>query len=265
MADLPTDAAVVAELARTAQGVQRTGVDARPFVIAPPGHEVKSVEQFALFPARERGDATLHDLDSFIRYTLAINVGEVHWQLNEQSAKFVAVFNSRAWRDHRATYAATASPEWKRWTGMNGQRKPQADFAAFVEDNALDIVDPVSADMIEISRSLEAKKKVEFKSAIRLSNGQTELAYQEDISGSAAKGKLAIPETFRLGIPVFVGGERYSVECRLRYRIDNGTLSMWFDLIRPHAIIQDATERMVDEVKSKITLPIYRGDLPVIS
>lgn len=82
----------------------------------------------------------------------------------------------------------------------------QAEFAEFIERNLPDIVEPVGADMLEISRSLQAKKKVSFASGIRLANGQTELTYEEDIQGTAAKGKLQIPEIFKIGIKVIEGG-----------------------------------------------------------
>lgn len=85
----------------------------------------------------------------------------------------------------------------------------QADFARFIEDNAPDIASPPAADMIEISRSLEAKKKVNFASAIRLDNGKTEFTYEEDIEGTAAKGRLQVPQVFTIGIPVPEGGPKW--------------------------------------------------------
>lgn len=256
------DAQVVADLARQAQEVFYD--DAVPFVNLAPGQKIESVERFCLTPARVRGVTTVDDLDSFIRYAESHSddiKGEIYFRCSETSASFACVFNPDGWRDYRAAYTPAPSVEWKRWTGMNGQRKPQADFAAFIEDNAPDIVMPNSADMVEISRSLEAKKAVNFASSIRLDNGQQELRYEEQIDGSAAKGLLRIPELFAVGIPVFVGGDRYRVEARLRYRIDNGKLAMWYDLVRPHLVIADAVQQMVDAIREKVKLPIYRGEL----
>ena len=266
MADLPqSNAQVIADLARAGQGV--VFAEQTPFVVTAPGHEIKSVERYGDSPARVRGTTTAADLDSFIRYSVSHSddiSGELYWTASESAASFQCVFNAPRWRDYRLIYTPAPSVEWKRWTGMNGKHNNQTDFAVFIEDNAPDIVTPSSADMIEISRSLEAKKKVNFASGIRLSNGQQELTYEEQIEGTAAKGKLQIPETFAVGIPVFVGGPRYKVEARLRYRINSGQIAMWFDLVRPHLVIEDAVQCMVAEVGEKVKLPMYRGDLGAI-
>lgn len=260
-----TESDAIADVAKLAAGIQRAESDAKPFIVHPPQYHVENIERFLQQPTRVRGNTVISDLDSFIRYVLATNTGEMYWAATEVSACFTAVFNADSWRDHRATYAPQPSPEWVRWHGNSGKSKSQAEFAQFVEDNAVDVVEPAAADMLEISRTLEAKKKVEFASGIRLSNGQTELTYQEQISGTAAKGKLQIPETFRIGIPVFVGGDRYSVEARLRYRIESGVLRMWYELVRPHIVVNDAVQTMLTAIKEKVALPLYRGDLPVIA
>jgi hypothetical protein len=39
---------------------------------------------------------------------------------------------------------------------------------------------------------------------------------------------------------------------------------MWFDLLRPHLVIEDAVGAMVAEIAEKVKLPIYRGDVPAI-
>lgn len=257
-----SDAEVIADLTAASQAAIRAGVDAAPFVIVPDKYRVQDIERTLREPTRQRGTVTLHDLDSFIAFVAIATEGALFWSANEVSAKFEAVFNPQSWRDHRAVYSPAYSPEWTRWMQANGGQKDQAAFAAFVENNAVDIVSPQSADMVEISRSLEAKKKVNFASGIRLSNGQTELTYEEEIQGTAAKGKLQIPETFRLGIPVFVAGQKYAVDARLRYRIDSGHLRMWYELVRPHIVLQDAVTTIVESIKAKIKLPIYRGELP---
>lgn len=164
------------------------------------------------------------------------------------------------WRDHTAFYECPLSAEWKAWSKANKNLFEQAEFAQFIEDNLPDIVEPSGADMLEISRTLEAKKKINFASGIRLSNGQQELTYEEQVAGTASKGKLQIPEVFKIGIPVLEGGPRYSVQARLRYRIDGGALVMWFDLLRPHKIIEDAVLAVWKDIEAGTGTAILNGD-----
>jgi uncharacterized protein YfdQ (DUF2303 family) len=145
-------------------------------------------------------------------------------------------------------------------SGANGKQMSQADFARFIEDNAPDCVAPSAADMIEIARSLEAKKAVNFSSAVRLDNGQSQLTYEETIQGTAAKGRLVVPELFDIGSPVFEGDGRYAVTARLRYRIaEGGKLSLWYDLVRPHKIIEDAVKELRLVIESRTELTAFAG------
>lgn len=145
------------------------------------------------------------------------------------------------WRRFRAIYAPIMAPEWMTWTAANKQAMDQAKFSQFIEDNLPDVAQPPGADLLTITRSIEAKKKVNFASSIRLSDGSHQLTFEEEVQGSAAKGQLTIPESIRLAIPVLLNGPRYAVDARLRYRIDQaGKLALWVDLLRPHEIVQHA-------------------------
>ncbi len=219
-------------------------------------------------PVRKRGSVTLHDVGSFIQLVLAEKTKATRLYGNVNPPSFVAVFNDNAdshiagWQDHRAKYSCPLSPEWKTWTASSGKQMSQADFAAFIENNLPDIAHPPAADMLEISRSLEAKKKVNFASGIRLANGQNELTYEEEITGTAQKGQLNVPEEFTIGIAVLEGGVSYAVQARLRYRIaDSGKLTMWFELIRPHKVVEDAAREVWSQIEAGTELCVLNGSI----
>ena len=139
--------------------------------------------------------------------------------------------------DHRIKYRFPKTAEWQNWERHNGKRMSQADFALFIEDVVPDIVHPSGADMLEIVTTLQAKTNINFASATRLDNGQTQFVYQEDIKGSAgAKGTLTIPQTIQIGLRLFHGCDAYQMEARFRYRIVGGALELWYDLVRPERV-----------------------------
>ncbi len=164
-----------------------------------------------------------------------------------------------SWCEHRITYTAPRSPEWATWTGRNAKPMGQSDFAQFIEDNIVDIRTPPGAEMLEISRNLQAKKQVAFSSAIRLADGSQEFTYAEEVQGSSSKGKFAIPEKFTLGIPVFRGDQPYEVTARLRYRIDGGKLQLWYDLYRHKEIEKDAFDAIVGLIAEETAVEIWQG------
>ncbi|MEY5098196.1 MAG: hypothetical protein RJA36_915 [Pseudomonadota bacterium] len=218
-------------------------------------------------PTRKKGLVKIRDLESFVRQVNKHKVEgltEIYRTVNPP--RFSAVINDHGageddagWGDHWFDYECPLSAEWKTWTGNDSKRMTQEQFAVFIEDNLPDIVEPVAAHMLEIATTLEAKKKVNFASGIRLSNGQNEFTYEESIQGTAGKGKIQVPETFKIGIAVFEGGPAYAVNARLRYRINDGLLQLWYDLERPHKIIEDAADELRRQVEEKTGITTING------
>lgn len=235
-----------------------------PTVVIPAGASFEAHEELLDNPTRKRAHVKLRDQASFCEYVEAEKTPATRLYGGKNPPVFTAVFNDHGaeagWRDYTATYVCPLSAEWTTWKGKSGNQMNQEQFAQFIEDNLPDIAMPPAADMLEISRSLEAKKKVNFASGIRLSNGQNELTYEEEITGTAQKGKLQVPEEFTIGIPVLEGGLKYAVVCRLRYRIgDGGKLAMWYEIIRAHKILEDAVNEVWREIEHKTGLTIFNG------
>lgn len=240
-------------------------IEGKPFVVLPDECSVHDLEAYLPTPTRKTGTVKLRDTASFIAYVNDEKTEATRIYGNLVNPHFVAVFNDHgdtpAWKDYRASYACPLSVEWQTWKGASGKQMAQEQFAQFIEDNLPDIAQPPAADMLEISRTLEAKKKVNFASGVRLSNGQNELTYEEQISGTASKGKLVVPEEFTIGIPVLEGGARYAVTARLRYRIgDGGRMAMWFELVRPHKILEDAVKDVCKDIADKTGIAILNGE-----
>ncbi len=241
-----------------------------PFVVLPEGYRTESLESILASPLRKKGNTTLNDAVSFIAVVNDQKGDTTRLYSTINPPTFTAVFNDHAsvagggwragWRDHRAVYNAPLSPEWKTWVGASGRHQTQADFAQFIETNLPDIAEPVGAVVLEVARTLEAKKKVNFASSVRLSDGSTQFTYEEDVQGSAQKGQLQVPEVFVLAIPVFENGELWKLEAQLRYRIaDGGKLTIWYELLRPHKVIEAAVDDLRTTIAEKTELPILVG------
>lgn len=259
-----TEAMAIAALAQS--GVGTSVVGETPYTVVPEGYEVKNLESLLANPTRKRGSVTLRDVKSFVTLVKAETTVSTRIYGNYNNPGFVAVFNDHGitgagWQDHRAVFHCPVSTEWTTWTKNSGNRMNQEQFAQFIEDNLPDIAQPPAADMLEISRTLEAKKKVNFASGVRLSNGQNQLTYEEEISGTAAKGQIQVPEEFTIGIPVLEGGIKYAVTARLRYRILEGKMQMWFELVRPHKILEDAIKEVWFQIEQDTGINVLNGGL----
>ncbi|RQS39794.1 DUF2303 family protein [Burkholderia sp. Bp8990] len=234
-----------------------------PHAVIPDSYDLKDLEIALDNPTRHRSQIVVDDVKSFVSLANEFKGDATKVYGTVTPPKFVAIFNAPSakagpgWNDHRVSYVCPLSIEWKTWTGKNKQPMNQADFAQFIEDNLPDLLD--GATLLEVSRTLEAKKKVNFASGIRLSDGQNEFTYEEQIEGTAGKGKFKVPEVFELGIPVFTGGPLYKVRARLRYRINEGKLVLWYDIERSHKILEDAVKAVWSEIEVGTELPILHA------
>lgn len=264
--DAQTNAAVTAKLAADLAAKQQVVqyINGVPVLVLPTDLSVKTFEHTLAAPIRKAGTITLNDAESFIAVVVDQQTEDTRLFSTISPPTFTAVFNHHAagagWGDHKAKYNAPLAPEWTAWTGVDGQKLNQVQIAQFIENNLVDVVEPDGATLLEICRTLEAKKKVTFASSIRLSDGNNQFTFNEEVSGSAQQGQLQIPEQFVIGVPVFENGEKWRVDVRLRYRIeDGGRLVMWVELVRPHKVIEEAVKELRTKIAEGTGLAILNG------
>lgn len=269
-----TQSEVIANDALAACNQATRMVGETPVLLMPEGFSVQDLEDKLPAPTRKRGTTVLNDAESFIAVVNDQKGDNTRLFSTINPPTFTAVFNHHAggagWGDHTAKYNAPLSPEWKAWTAADGEKMNQVNMAQFLEANMVDVAyiaadlgepgSPDGATLLEICRTLEATKKVNFKSSVRLPDGSTQFTYDEDVAGSAVKGTMAIPEQFSIGVPVFENGEKYRQDVRFRYRIqEGGNLVMWLELIRPHKVIEDAVKQLRAEIAEKTGLNVLNG------
>lgn len=242
------------------------------------GFQVQDFERLLLWPQRKRASVTVKDAQSFRTYinrygnqnALAI------YDATETGATFTAILDyhfpkdgSANWGEHRVVYPVTATPEWTRWTGHNKKAMSQADFAAFLEENGVDINpngregQPSQADMEMIAREIEATSSGDFGSVTRLASGSVQLRWTETVTASAKtdSGTIEIPERFIIGIAPFVGFDGFEIRCRLKYRLNAGKLSLWYEMERTHKVVEEAVKLVLEQILADTGLVPLRGEV----
>lgn len=288
-----TEADAVAEIAKQAANnklpIFRDHEDTI-LMIWPKTREITSLEKFSTSPRRRRGTAKLEDPVSFAAYVNRFKTARtlVTGRANETGGDFTAILDHHrpeaayeagepkepridqaGWCEHRAEYKLEASPEWKRWLGKNKQAFTQEEFALFLEDNADDIFVPTdflgggypnALQMMEVALTLQAKTRVNFSSGIRLSDGRHQLTYEEQIESKAGEsGNTIIPNKFAIRIRPFQGSAVYQLTARLRYRLDKGRVTFFYEVDRPHKIIEHAFSELQKQIADAVALPVLNG------
>jgi uncharacterized protein YfdQ (DUF2303 family) len=151
---------------------------------------------------------------------------------------------------HTVTLLLRTTKRWQTWLQANKKNMPQEEFATFIEDNLADIWSPEglklppAAAMLEISRTLEATSTYNFAQQTNLKSGQRTLQYRETIQATAGPSEeMSIPDKFAIKVPIFLNQAPVEVECRLRFRINGGKLTMWFDMVRVDEMLAAEFER----------------------
>lgn len=250
---------------------------ARKRIALPPGWklEEKDDSKLAPMPFRKLAVVRLHDAESFTEYVQrhGSDTQTTLWCAANYTAgdvTFLAVVNDHgapesqpAWRDHRATFEPEFSEEWKRWVGMNKKPFSQVEFAAFIEDNIKDIASvegsPTGSQMLEMAIAFEANQDVRFKSAVRLQNGGVQMAFIQDDDAQTLQ-KMQVFDRFSIGLPVFWNGDAYRIDARLRYRVRDGKLTFWFELIRQDKVLEAATQTLITVIREKTNKPFFFGE-----
>lgn len=252
-----TNADVVRDL--TVQVVGHQQIDGSHFILTPPGCSVQSLEQFQEAPSRTRSMLTFVSLDSAIAYINRFK-DEGSQVFLKKGGVFDAVLDyskpdAPRWGHHVAKFLPKDSDRWQVWQGANRRNMSQRDFALFVEDNVGDFLAPSGGEMLDIARTLEAKKGVNFKSGIRLENGDVSLAYEETtVAKAGVKGELEVPSQFTINVPVLQGDSPRAVECRLRYEIREGALVFTVEIIRLAYLLELVTREIAATVKNETGL-----------
>jgi uncharacterized protein YfdQ (DUF2303 family) len=265
-------AALIQHLTLAALGVQTiAGV---PHLLVPDGPDraaLRSFEHMLSAPSTVRGAVTLHDEKSFSTYVRCnAGPGTVLFASLDHRA-VTAVFDwhtprasssdaqAAGWGLHRATLPAKLTDPWKRWTGANKQAMAQRAFATFLEDNLEDIAEPNGSMLLEIAKKFDLGKNVTFRSAVNLDNGLVQFTYNEE---ERPTDTVSVPRTFVLGLAPFEGADPYRVTARLRYRVDDQKLGIWFDLKNPDVIVEDAFRARVKAIAEHTGLQPLWGEAP---
>lgn len=226
---------------------------------------VLDLERFRETPDRKRGTIALHTAASFSDFINRHKDERSTIFADRDACRFIGVLNDADgegahWADHRAVLAMKHTPEWLFWTAQDGNLLSQADFAGHIEDGQSEVREPDAATLLELAQTFHAKTGVNFRQSTILQSGQRQLTYEETTAASAGhSGQITIPQEFILGVAPFVGSDAYKVTARLRFRLHNGTLSIGYQLVRPHEVIDAAFADAVEAIKTATDVPTFMG------
>jgi uncharacterized protein YfdQ (DUF2303 family) len=251
-----------------------------PCLIVPEHYKLVPLEPAKPLPVLDyiKSAVELTDVESFIayvkRYQTAETVIFATLPLNGAPPSFTAVFDYHAAKAdgaeqqarrvaHKATYPCPFSVEWLAWTERNGKPQPQMDFVNFIEANAIDVVAPDSATMMEMVMNFEARTEVVFTSKVDRTMGAKVLLFNEkiDANSNGPLSSMKVPEFLELRLPVFEGGEAFPIRARMEYRPRDGALKIAYHLLRPVDVLREALASLDADIEAATGIAPMSGRL----
>lgn len=234
---------------------------AEPLVIIPNTTKTESLAKF-FPPARISRKVTLLEAGSFVEYVNRFKTDDtlIFATVSETGAKFMAMLDYHgaapalkpAYCAHVAEFEAIQTPEWKIWKSVDRTPLNQVAFATFLEDNAGLFVEPNGAELLELVRSLHGHKNARFNTSVRLNNGAYSVGYDEDIvvksSNTTTSGELELPPVIKAGMSVFQGADAYEIPARLKTRIEDRRLVLFYETIALHKIVRESILLLVKQI-----------------
>lgn len=206
--------------------------------------EVHDLERYFPFPARSRGTRIAVTAAGFVATLRAVhNDGDplgAAIYADPDACRLVAILDDDdiegpGWRQHRVDYTPQSTPEWRLWVEGQGLQ-PQDKFAATIEAGESEIHTPSATVMLELAETFHASTSAKFKQAGRRRDGRTQLVYEEEVEAAAGEGMVDIPDRFTIEVRPFYGANPVLVDCRLRYRLVRGELTIGYTIHRPDEV-----------------------------
>lgn len=223
---------------------------------------VVTTDEYADHPRHTAASRVVTDAASFVAYVNRHKVPGTEVFAHTSASTVVGVIDSHegtdaapGWQKHKLMLVLEHTKAWLAWAAHdlgNDSRNwmNQQEFAEFIEDRALDVIEPDHARVIELATKFEASTTVDFGSAIRLDNGEVKFEYTETVGAKKGnKGDIEFPKELKLGLRPYIGGPIYYVFASLRYRISGNGLKLGYALQRPENILEAAFQDIVTEIR----------------
>jgi uncharacterized protein YfdQ (DUF2303 family) len=236
-----------------------------PAVVAPEGWKVASLEEYQDNPSRPKGVAILANKESFVEYVerCAVEGTSVIFASYRWERRIEAVFNyhmpgngEAGWGDYGAVYEPNLDVGYQVWMRMNSVTMSQEEFAAHVEARILDFHQPPAAEMLSLAENFETSREMKYSKSIRQSDGSVSLAYENK---EGAPGSVKIPREFTILLPIFQGEDPSWVTARLRHRLQEGKLAIWYEIVEAEKRVEEAFLRITKEVRENTGVPLFMG------
>lgn len=256
-------------------------------LVLPDGLEAYSVkkyfDEYRSSPERLSGNTELTLAESFNDFVNRFKNDNSALFYNQDRQSVRCIFDcsekdTPRFETHTATYNFPISDEWRQFMEKNNEGMSQIEFVEFIEKNIINLSEPLKPDeendeikqirmalggsfasvakMIELSRGIKINVDETAATKINYQTGETTIEYNAEHRDGLGN-TLKLPSMFAIAIPVLKNGKRYRLVCHLRYRLYNGKITWFYEIINADKAVEHAISEELDCIKEKTSLPLF--------
>lgn len=283
MTDLNPDAlAYIEDLARRADGrlifpPTQQAIGEAGFVVLThrddEGFETIDLSPYRNNPRRQQGFIRVNTAQAFVDYVQRFGPDIAPSTVIVADRRQVtAVFNHHStlgvpgWGDWGVILDLQYTPSWTGWSGFAGNYQTQESLANWLEENALDVIEPAAGTLLDIITNLDLTSQSKVQRRVNLQNGSVRFYFDEDFLPAGGTedehGTVTVPKGFTIRTQVFVDGPSFEIPILLRYRVKGGEPAWMFKFTgEVTKILEDALDNLTSSIAMGVNLPVYRGAL----
>ena len=246
----------------------QTGRDCtEQFITMPATMKVEDVSRFYP-PTRAKATPQFTEAAGFIAYVNRFKTAAtvMFASISDTGAQLTAIIDYHSpekpdYGSHRAGFTLERTTDWNNWMGNDRKAMAQLAFAEFLENHQHLIAEPNGAELLELVLTLEGKNDVAWQSVERLKDGGAKLLYDEvvNVTGATKAGTMKLPDQIGAGIQVFQGCPKVPVLARLKYRMAERKISLWYETIMPHVLVRTAVAEVVSAIQETTQITAWPG------
>lgn len=242
--------------------------DSLPVILLKDGMKVVPLEEYLpKHPARKEVARSFTEPKSFCGYIneqksdRTRTFATFNPSQGEYQFKSIIDYHGRAsepadWCKHIVVLQLGLSDQFKTWKGINGKMLGQQEFAEFLKDNRLDIIQPSNSTIVELVEELEATVNQTFLGRTETNKGKA-LGFDSDVQTNRKGVKVEVPEKIVIHIPVFLGMDNFDVECDFKFRAESGRISFGIRMLAVDKLVRDTVLSAAETIRKETELPVY--------
>lgn len=154
---------------------------------------------------------------------------------------------------HKLIRQFSLSKSFQAWLNANKTQMSQVDFANFLEDRISDLstspgAPTTQADLLNAVLQFKANQNSVVNAATNLTNGDVEFQFANNTSVTSTQ----FPTRLLLLIQVYEHGAQIEVPARLKFRLKEGVLTFWYELIRLEEFMETVFANEVELLRGAI-------------